>query len=170
MAAERRRRDGGKAGQRRRSKELEIEKRRRKATDLRVRGKSIPEIARALGCSVGTVHSDLDAVLVRTQDAADSLIRRERAASLARIDRATDALWPRIEKGDDVAIDRLVRLERQRGKLLGTEAPVRQELSGPDGAPIPIDARTALLERLAGLADRGAAGGGEGEDPPEPVG
>jgi hypothetical protein len=40
-------------------------------------------------------------------------------------------------------------LSERRSKLLGLDAPARQEVSGPDGGPIPVDARDEIAARIA---------------------
>lgn len=68
------------------------------------------------------------------------------------------------------AVDRLVKLNQERAKLLGLYAPEKQELTGKDGAPLDVSARDLLLERLNGLANREAPPEGEGEVVGEPDG
>lgn len=168
MAAERRRKT--KTRKKRTPKaaaaELAIERRRVRATNLRLSGWSIRDIAAHLKCSVGTIHSDLSEVLVRTQDASADATKKERAISLARLDIATKGLWDRVVSGDDDAVDRLVKIEARRAKLLGTDAPTKSELSGPEGGPIPLEAQTALARKLDELAKRlGPSDGSSGAEP-----
>ena len=148
--------------------ELAIEARREKAVKLKVSGWAYRDIAAHLKCSVGTVCSDINAVLDRVKETADDRARRERAMSLARLDVATKGIWPSVENGDLEAVDRLVKLEARRAKVEGLDAPQGFELGGPGWAPIAIDARSQLLERLAGLIDREAQPGGASEDPSKP--
>lgn len=147
--------------------ELAIEQRRVKVTQFRLAAWSIRDIAAHLKCSVGTVHSDLAEVECRTRDESDSAMKVERMISLQRLDVATKGLWPAIESGDPDAIDRLVKLDQRRAKLLGLDKPDRKEISGPDGEPLVIDARQALLERISrlvvGEATSEPAGGSDPE-------
>lgn len=149
-AAERRKKIGAKQ----KAKELEIEVRRAKVAKLKLGGISLRQIAQELGCSLGTVHSDLEAVLARTVDTADEHIRMERDVSLGRCEVALRAIWPRICRGDVEAINAFVRLDQRRAKLLGLDAPTKQELSGPDGGPIPVAAQTSLEQKLESLEQR----------------
>lgn len=137
--------------------ELKVEERREKALHLRRNGWSIREIARTLGCSPTLVHRDLTEVLERTMESADEYARQERELSLARIDAALKAMETKLERGDLDAVDRLVKLETRRARLLGLDAPTRTELTGAAGAPVSLDARTDILGRLASLAAGGAA-------------
>lgn len=150
------------------AKQLAIAKRREQATKLRVAGWTEREIAGHLKCSVGTVHSDLDAVLIDTQQSAVSSMARHKAVSLARLERATKGLWSGIENGDLDAVRELVRIEARRAKVVGFDAADKLEMSGPREEPIKIDARNALLERLAGLVASTAAGAGTSEDTGKP--
>ena len=141
------------------AKELELETRREKVLECKLRGWSVRQIAAHLGIDKSAVQRDLTEVLERTIANADEYANQERECSLARIDGAIKALAPRIERGESDAIHCLVRLEDRRAKLLGLDAPAKQELSGPGGAPVSIDARTDILQRLAGLAASGTPGG-----------
>lgn len=143
-----------KIGAKQKAKELEIEVRRAKVAKLKLGGISLRQIAQELGCSLGTVHSDLEAVLARTVDTADEHIRMERDVSLGRCEVALRAIWPRICRGDVEAINAFVRLDQRRAKLLGLDAPTKQELSGPDGGPIPVAAQTSLEQKLESLEQR----------------
>lgn len=130
---------------------MAMEQRRERVAKLRVGGWSIREIAAEVGASLDTVHSDIHAVLDRTKDAADDAIKREREVSLLRLDAALRSIWPMIEPGaedepdDDAepadpallviraakkleAIDRLVKLDARRAKLLGLDVPAKQEV------------------------------------------
>ena len=48
-----------------------------------------------------------------------------RALMLARVERATRAIWPAVVRGDLFAVDRYVRLADRQAKLLGLDAPTR---------------------------------------------
>src|SRR5450759_3648206 len=47
-----------------------------------------------------------------------------------RLDAALLAIWRRVTKGDDKAIDRMLGIMKRRMELFGLAAPRRQELSG----------------------------------------
>ncbi len=154
-----------------------IEDRRAKAWELRLKGKSTRQIALALEVSVGTAHSDLAAVMERTKEENDDRAETHRAVSLARLERALDTVEDALsaESFDALgnkdhelrlkALDRLLKIEERRAKLLGLDAASKQELSGPEGAPIEINARDALVERLAGLIAGETAGATAQGDP-----
>lgn len=66
------------------------------------------------------------------------------------------------------AVDRLVKLNQERAKLLGLYAPEKKELSGPEGAPLEVEASDNLVERLARLVASEVAAGQPKQDPPKP--
>lgn len=159
-----------------------IEDRRWKAWELRVKGKSYRAIGEALGVSGKTAHQDCQIVLARVIAEANENAAQDRATALYRLDKALEVVESAIdaqvftEAGEAdhelrlKALDRLMRIEERRAKLLGLDAPTKQEVSGPEGAPIPVDARSSLLDRLAGLVAGENAPGPAGSDPAKPDG
>jgi hypothetical protein len=124
-----------------------IEERRSRAWTLRLKGKSVRQIAAALGVGVATAHSDLKTVLERTKADNDQAAEDHRSVSIARLDRALDTIEDALEavdvrtddNGDIIergvdhelrlkALDRLLKLEERRAKLLGLDAPVKTEV------------------------------------------
>lgn len=137
------------------------EQRLEKVATLRIEGMFIRDIAKKLGVSISTAHGDIQEALERTIDRTDKAIAIERQISLERIELATRAIMPRLKKGDDAAILSFTRLDQRRAKLLGLEAPVRAELTGPDGGAIAVAAPTSQLEsKLDDLYKRLVGGGG----------
>ena len=67
----------------------------------------------------------------------------------ARFDAALLAIWPRVQQGELEAIDRMLKIEAQRAKLYGIEAPTRTEITGADGGPIDIVTIDAVQARIA---------------------
>jgi transposase len=128
MAAERRRKRSPKQV----AQAITIELRREKAMELKRDGWSYRDIAKKLGVSVGTVHTDITDLLDEVNESAHELARKERAAQLDRLDIAIKAIMPKVKKGDGEAILRLERIEKRRADLLGLDAPTRvqTELSG----------------------------------------
>ena len=135
-----------------------VEERRKKAIALRLDGKNYRAIAQELGVGLATAYRDVAAVIDRTKAEANESADEIRSLELERLDRAIAGLMPQVDAGDPRACDTLVRLQERRSKYLGLDAPTKHEHSGPEGAPIPIDARSSLLERLAGLVAGGSAG------------
>jgi DNA-binding CsgD family transcriptional regulator len=157
--------------------------RRAEAVKLRARGKGFQEIADALGVSLGTAHHDVRTAMTEIANESRKFIEAERGTELARLERALEVvedvlldpepLFPdqgeeptdfekRIESSRELklkALDRMVKIQDQRSKLLGLYAPEKKELTGAEGAPIAIDARSALLGRIASLAVAAAPAG-----------
>lgn len=137
MAAERKPKKAKRRTPKTAAAELAIEKRRAQVWDLRIKGKSTRQIAVALKVSVGTAHSDLAAVLERSKDENDDRAETHRAISLARLERALDTVEKALiadacdaqgNKDHELqlkALDRLVRIEERRSKLLGLDAPTK---------------------------------------------
>jgi hypothetical protein len=128
-----------------------VEERRKRAIALRLDGKNYRTIAAELGVGLATAYRDVAAVIDRTKAEANESADEVRSLELERHDRAIDGLMPHVDAGDPRACDTLVRLQERRSKYLGLDAPTRHEHTGAEGAPIEIDARSALLARLAGL-------------------
>lgn len=137
------------------------------ALDLRITGKSYREIAAELGCSVSKAYDDVSAALAKLEAESAEKAAEVRRIELDRIDVMLKGIWPEAEAGDARKIETALKLMERRAKLLGIDAPTKQEVSGPDGGAIPIeDARAMLADRLAALAggtDAGTTQGGTGE-------
>lgn len=131
------------------------EVRKQKAYELRCKGLTYQQIGDALGVSIKTAHEYVDEVWKynreRTADSADKL----REMELAKLDEL-EARWmplalaaeldvsKEVIKGDDnvvhieldawdagmKAVDRVLKIQERRAKLLGIEAPQKVEHSG----------------------------------------
>jgi len=130
-----------------------IAERRKEAAKLRVQGLGLLEIAERLGVSTSTAWSDIESVLDEWRCEAVADIGRLRQLEVAKLDELWHSLFSRaVDDRDEKAVDRLIRLAERRAKLLGLDAPVRSEVSGPDGGALQVDARSELLERITRLA------------------
>lgn len=118
---------------------------RAKALDLRRAGASLRDIAKALGVSHQSAKRYIDTAISDLHNSQNQKTEDYRAVELDRLERLHMALWQRAIGGkrdgvdippDYAAVDRLVRISERRSKLLGLDAPVKQELTGKDGEPI----------------------------------
>lgn len=127
---------------------------RAKVWALRLQGHAVRAIAQQLGCGVATAMRAINSTLDELQAARHEAAREAIALGLERLDSALVAVTPLVQQGDLEAVDRLVKIEARRAKMLGVDAPDRTEVSGPEGAPIAVEAKTSLAAKLDALAQR----------------
>lgn len=99
--------------------DIEREARRKKVAANLIAGLNYREIAEALNVSIGTVSSDVAALLKRWRAEQISDIGQWQALNTKRIDRAINAIWKEVADGNLQAIDRLQKLIDQQGRLMG---------------------------------------------------
>jgi hypothetical protein len=144
----------------------EVTVRRTKLLELRRKGvRYDDERVEALGySSPNAARRDVNRALEahRAAEAAEVGIYRQQENE--RLDALLEAAWPRAtelhpvfdkegnvvgEELDMRAVDTVLRLMDRRAKLNGLDVPVKTELSGPGGGPVPISA--ASLNELRAL-------------------
>ena len=130
-----------------RDRRITAHQRQLKALELRLAGCSYEQIAREVGyASRSGAHKSVESALRQSlREPADEL----RAISAERLDRVTLAVWRAANAGDLRAIDVLLRIEARRARLLGYDAPLRGEISGPEGKPLALDLKGLSDEELA---------------------
>lgn len=129
-----------------------------RALQLRIQGWQFDAIAKEVGYSdrssaYNAVNRILKERAAQCAEDADEL----RAVELERLDTMLKALWPAVEAGEPASIDKAIKIQERRAKLLGLDAPAKQELSGPDGTAIKVDSRGELVSRIALLIERARA-------------
>jgi len=99
----------------------QIELRRKQVAANMLAGLMLTEIADALQVSYATIKRDWTVIQRRWKD--DQILDRQQALStdLRRLDRALNAIWEPVQKGQYQAIDRLVKILERRAKLLGLD-------------------------------------------------
>ena len=101
--------------------------RTRQAFEMRKAGMHYRDIAARLGVSVGSIHNWVkewaEEYTLQTEEHFQSI----RSESLSRLDAALTAIWPQVRAGSEAAIATMLKIEAQRAKLLGLEAPARVE-------------------------------------------
>jgi hypothetical protein len=137
--------------------------RRAEAIRLRVSGRSYREIGEATGVSSATAFSDIKAVMAETAKRTAEDVEAEREIELYRADSALKAVSKLIAEDalDDElmlkAVDRMVKLQEQRAKLLGLYAPTKSEVAGSLSVSeaTPADARRAMADVFGAVTPKG---------------
>lgn len=118
--------------------------------------------------SPAAARKDLVRALEQARDEQAAEVSVYRQEENERLDALLEAAWPRATRphpildregnvvGEEIdvrAVDTILRLMDRRAKLNGLDAPVRTELSGPDGGAVPLgNGSLAELNALIGIA------------------
>ena len=118
------------------ARRLKGHERKLEALRLRKAGYSFPAIALELGYGgpSGAYKAVMTALVATLQEPADDVRRLE----LERLDELLKGLWYFAKVGNQGAIDKVLRIMERRAKLLGLDAPTKNEVTGKDGEPIDI--------------------------------
>lgn len=124
------------------------------AIELRKSGMSYPKIAAALGISVSGTAKIVRKVMARLRHVTDEKAEQLRQFDLDRLDTMLNGVWDNATAGNVNAIECVLKIMTRRARLLGLDAPTKQEITGRDGAAIEItDARERLTGTVARIAD-----------------
>jgi hypothetical protein len=123
-----------------------MEARRVKVYDLRLRGKTIREIAAAVGVSVQTAHADVTAVLTRIKADANDTAEQVRQLEIERLDKMLDAFWLGVLDGNEKAADVVLKVQARRAKLLGLDAPEQHSVEASVATADPATAARLVRE------------------------
>lgn len=106
---------------------IEAVEKQKKALDLRKAGATYGAIAKQLGYAndSGAEHAVKAALKATVQDAADSV----RELELERLDALLLNMWSQVQKGNQGAVDRVLRIMERRAKLLGLDAPTKSQVT-----------------------------------------
>jgi len=122
-------RGAGSKGSKRRIIAREREKR---AMELRLAGATYAQIGEALGISAQAAHKAvmraLDRINEKLAEDAQKVLRLE----LERLDKMLLALWPQAQRGNQGAVDRILRIMERRARLLGLDAPHNVNVSAAE--------------------------------------
>jgi hypothetical protein len=99
----------------------------RRALELRRAGLTYREIGERLDISHTTAKAWVDEWLEEYKLQNEEQAQAIRSESLSRLDAALTAIWPQVRAGSEGAISTMLKIEAQRAKLLGLEAPARVE-------------------------------------------
>ncbi|MGA7121197.1 MAG: hypothetical protein WBY94_13920 [Polyangiaceae bacterium] len=131
-----------------------MQEQRRSALELRKRGLTYPQNAKAMGLALSNAPK---AVQQAIADIPKELAEDVRLLELERLDRMLAGMWPKAVAGDPKAVAAAVKIMDRRAKYLGIDAPVRTELTGKDGGPIETKSGyDDLLTKLARIASDAA--------------
>ena len=97
------------------------------ALDLRRQGLRLDDIAAQIGVSRSGAHQLLTAAMQRMGAQIQALADEERLLELARLDELWRPVYALALTGDLPAVDRCLRIMERRARLLGLDAPERQE-------------------------------------------
>jgi hypothetical protein len=123
-------------------KKIESLEREIRALELRKSGFTYQRIKEELGISISGVAMLLKRALGRLERQSIEGVSEYRRLQLERLDSMLFFCWDHAQKGDLNAIDRVLRIEERRSKLLG--------LDFPDQQPIGIDPKIieAIISKL----------------------
>lgn len=150
------------------AQKIETSRRRNRVVQLRESGATWEAIATALMQNYGEdrlpsgwdrryAYKDFHRRLEKIQKESEEAVRNVREMELRRLDRMQRALWERATNGDTDAIDRILRIQKRRAKLLGLDSPEKVDLKIDE-----IDWDSLSDEQLRRIA--------EGEPPENVVG
>ena len=119
-----------------REQQVKAYERQKEALSLRLVGLSYDAIAERLEfANRSGAFRAVQAALKKTlQEPADEL----RTLELERLDSMLLPMMAQAKKGNQGAVDRVLRIMERRAKLLGLDAPTKQEITGSDGGPVVI--------------------------------
>jgi hypothetical protein len=111
-------------------KQIEMEERRKKVAANILAGLNYRDIAEALGVTIGTISRDFKVIIGRLQKEQTPIAEQIVSLEIRRLDRALNAIYEKVQSGDQNSIDTMLKIMNQRAKYLGLYAPDKQELSG----------------------------------------
>ncbi|MFG2532720.1 hypothetical protein [Streptomyces sp. NPDC048516] len=167
---------------RNKAEQAEVADRRKHLVALRRQGvRYDDERITTLGYATpGAARKDFIRALEQARDEQAAEVSVYRQEENERLDALLEAAWPRATKPHPVfdkegnvvaeeidmrAVDTVLRLMDRRAKLNGLDAPVRTELSGPDGGAVPLgNGSLAELNALIGLAGQASPAAAEDQD------
>lgn len=117
------------------------------AFELRKSGANYRQIGDHLGVTPQAAHKMVKRVMAMLAKLAKEDAEAVRQMELDRLDAMLMGLWPKARKGNEGAVDRVIRIMQRRADMLGIDAPKRSELTGKDGKPIQTE------QRHGGLSD-----------------
>jgi ADP-ribosylglycohydrolase len=118
----------------------------RKVLEMRLAGVTFEVIARSVGySSAGSCYNAYKRALIRTlQEPAEAV----REAEVARLDRLMQGVWTAALRGEVRSVEAVLRIMDRRAKLMGLDAPTKQQVEVTHYDPTSIDAEVAKLAAI----------------------
>lgn len=127
---------------------LEAAERQLQALELRKKGATFGTIAKVL--HFHDAHHAQYSVQAALRRAALPVAQEYRALQLERLHSLLAGIWEKAQQGEHIALRDALEVLRQISSLLGLDAPLKQEISGPEGNPIEISA-VILVQKLQSI-------------------
>ena len=99
----------------------------KKAYELRIAGLSYRKIGEALGIHHVSAFNYVKETLAILRAECKDLAETYRDMELERLDQVQAAIYGKVLKGDVAAIDRLLKIQERRARLLGLDSPTKVE-------------------------------------------
>ncbi len=122
-----------------------IAERRLKVLELKKLGMSLRQIEQQLNISREQARRDLQQALAQIAKEQSASTEAYRALELERLDMLWQKVLPGVNQNDVGSLNSALRISERRAKLLGLDAPVKQELTGANGGAIAV-AREIIIE------------------------
>ena len=110
----------------RKSEAAKREVRRKQVAANLLAGLTYRQMAGALGVGIGTIARDVKIIMGRW---AREHVESVKQLMEARFDRALNAIWDDVRDGNIAAINTMLKIEEQRAKLGGLNAPVKADVT-----------------------------------------
>lgn len=126
------------------AQDIALTERRIRVMELKREGRTFREIAKILAGGPGTpdtychqtAYLDYKVEIKRLIEKEAETASEARRLDLERLDALLAGIWGRAEKGDEAAIDRVLRILERRAKLTGADAPAKIAETDPEGKAI----------------------------------
>lgn len=144
----------------------DIAERRRKALELRKAGATYEQISDQLGyAGRAKAWQDVrEAIKDIVREPAEDVLQIE----LARLDAMFLGCWAKAKAGDNVTIDRAMKIMERRAKLLGLDKATELNISAAMNEATPQQARRVMRELFGSVTPKDPDGDtGSGESPTE---
>ena len=108
------------------ARRIEDRARRVEALSLRLAGFSLEQIADRMELSISGVRDLVNRTLERAENTG---VEEMRDIENARLDRAQAAIWDKVLRGEEKAVDTFLRISQRRARLNGLDMPTKVDLT-----------------------------------------